>query len=85
MTRAVEFRNDPTEQCHFQPILQPNAPACMRESGGYDGLLRELRERTGRLDLDEPGRLRRMAGPRLDDGQFAAGGPDRVGRLRGGS
>ena len=27
MTRAVEFRNDPTEQCHFQPILQPNAPA----------------------------------------------------------
>jgi len=27
MTQAVEFRNDPTEQCHFQPILQPNAPA----------------------------------------------------------
>jgi hypothetical protein len=27
MTQAVEFRNDPTERCLFQPILQPNAPA----------------------------------------------------------
>jgi hypothetical protein len=26
MTQAVEFRQDPTEQCHFQPILQPEAP-----------------------------------------------------------
>jgi hypothetical protein len=28
MTQAVEFRNDPTEQCHFQPILQPGGEVC---------------------------------------------------------
>jgi hypothetical protein len=26
MTQAVELRLDPTEQCNFQPILQPDAP-----------------------------------------------------------
>ncbi|KQY64559.1 hypothetical protein ASD30_06465 [Nocardioides sp. Root140] len=31
MTKAVEFRLDPTEQCGWQPLLDPNAPAVCGE------------------------------------------------------
>jgi Zn-dependent metalloprotease len=34
MTEAVELRTDPTAQCNFQPLLQPNAPALCSDTSG---------------------------------------------------
>ena len=32
MITAVEFRADPTDQCNFKPLLDPNTPSLCREA-----------------------------------------------------
>ncbi|MEJ2599716.1 MAG: M4 family metallopeptidase [Anaerolineales bacterium] len=34
MTEAIELRTDPTAQCNFQPLLQPDAPALCSDTSG---------------------------------------------------
>src|SRR5680860_1489711 len=41
MIQAVELRTDPTEQCNFQPLLDPNTPRLCSGRGGQSTVYRE--------------------------------------------
>ncbi|KRF11425.1 hypothetical protein ASG90_16880 [Nocardioides sp. Soil797] len=41
MTRAVEFRLDPTKECAWQPLLDPNAPSACGDDFATDELFTE--------------------------------------------
>ena len=65
MIAAVELREDPTEQCNFTPLLDPNTPSLCPEGQDSRGLYRE--------DFDHPQGLRGWT--LTNDGVFA-GWPD---------